>query len=129
VIDPKALARALATRERLNAACDDLNIRITAAEKAIVDLKLGVAADVLLESRPNGFSRHLSFLQDGGRWRLAITEGEEFTPLVNTSRAIRIQAVEHLHRLVEAIATAVEIEESRVDSARTHVSRFVEELR
>jgi hypothetical protein len=105
----EALGRARVLATEMGSATDELNASLTEAEKAIADLKLGVTTTVLMaQDERAGWFRVLAFGKEKQSWRLLVEEGYEgdedpsITPLVNSSRAIRLEAVELLPALVKA---------------------------
>jgi len=125
----EALARARDLKPKLDGATDEMNRSIHEVEVALAALHLGVRASVTIESRTDQqFSftwyRCLVFGKDAKVWRLLIEEGRDdhpedidFTPLVNASREVRLQATEHLAELVWAIVKTAEEEIARVEAA------------
>lgn len=132
-----ALARAKSSRTRLSFATDNLNKQLTAAERAIAELKLGVMGMVTIDAPPEEeFERYLLFTKISDQWRLATAYGRgipdedlrDITPLVNASRAIRLMAVGHLRQLVQQMAGAIDLEIEQVETSAKSVAGFVESL-
>lgn len=132
----EALARARALKPKLEGATDEMNRSIQEVEAALIALQLGVRASVTLVSDTNrefGWTwyRTLVFGKDAKVWRLLIEEGRDdhpeddvYTPLVNASREVRLQATEHLPELVRELVKTAEAEIARVEEA-TKVARAV----
>jgi hypothetical protein len=130
----QALARARDLKPRLEAATDDLNRCIEAAEAALVSLQLGVRASILMnEDKDEPFwGRYLVFGKESKAWRLLIEEGDDhpeggwtITPLVNASRELRLRAVELLPTLVQKLVSTAEGEIKRVEAAATAARNIV----
>lgn len=125
----ETLARARDLKPKLDGATDEMNRSIHEVEAALGALNLGVRASVTLAERTDqqhGYTwyRNLVFGKDAKVWRLLIEEGRDdhpedidFTPLVNASREVRLQATENLAELVGAIVKTAEAEIARVEAA------------
>jgi hypothetical protein len=133
----QALARARDLKPRLEAATDDLNRSIEAAEAALVSLQLGVRASTLMDGNKDDslWGRYLAFGKESKAWRLLIEEGEldeeeswTVTPLVNASRELRLRAVELLPTLVQKLVSTAEAEIKRVEAAATAARNIVTAL-
>jgi hypothetical protein len=136
---PGALARARSLASEMGAVTDELNRSIAEAEKAIAELKLGVTASVTIESDENeatGVSwwRDLSFGKEKQVWRLLLEtsvdgEMEDSSPLVNASRAIRLQAVDRFPELVEKLIETAGKEVEQVKAKTEAVNNLIATLR
>ena len=129
----QALARARDLKPRLEAATDELNRSIEAAEAALVSLQLGVRACIVMQRNDEeGWGRYLTFGKESKVWRLLIEEGIDepevpltITPLVNASREIRLRAAELLPTLVQKLVSTAEDEIKRVEAAATAARNVV----
>ncbi len=126
----EALVRARSLAKDMSAATDELNSSLQEVEKEIADLKLGVTARILIESpdEHSPWTAYLRFGKDQQAWRLTWEYGIEgdddmdTTPLVNASRATRLEAVDHLPDLVEALIATASKEVEKIRS-KTKVVR------
>jgi hypothetical protein len=101
---------------------DELNEALARAERAIEDLGLGVTAHVTLN---RGLELH--FKKRDGRWGLFVhptARGDEWTPLLKSSKEDRIAAASVLESLVGAMTKEAE---KQVDGARAAIA-YVEEF-
>lgn len=125
----EVLAKAFENRDALHAATDQLNRSLTALERALAELRLGVAASVEMAK-----SKRLAFAKDNDVWRLmvvtAVTDAtEEYEPLLNAPRSIRLAAVQLLPALVLAMTESVVEETKRVKQRTDDVERLIERLK
>lgn len=96
----------------LGALMDTLNQRIKEFEKALVDLGLGVPAEVEM-----GDTRKLCFHKTSSGFRLEVWTGTVHTSLVNCSREARLQAVEYFEKLYDELISSMVGEVDRVRTA------------
>lgn len=91
-------------RERLKTASDNLNKVLTQYEVHLQKLSLGVPAWI---TTPEGV--HLGYTRFQGQWQLCVADrsvGDEFRevkPLRESSRSVRVIAVQHLILLQEEL--------------------------
>lgn len=126
-VDPlrKSLQRARRVAPELRAAVDATNLAIERVEEALAALNLGVTASVNLDPKPpsdGDWLQYVRFGKDGSTWRLMLESGvcgdgkEDWSqsPLLSASKEVRLQAVERLPDLINAL----------VDAAEDQVRRF-----
>lgn len=111
------------TASTLNAASDALAKPIAALDSAFKELNIGVTTWVLFAGGQNEphpgweWDCKIGYAKVGGRWGIAITnyegpmsddfdEGRETWLFGEAPRALRVQAVSHLPKLVAALSTA-----------------------
>jgi len=132
-----ALARAREVRPKLSEATDKLNAALVNAEQAIAALQLGVRASVTMYSGPDSdpWYTNLVFGKDGKAWRLFVETGHDFhdgesdsTPLTNSSRELRLRAVQLLPELVHELIRAAEREIQRVEDGTSEICSLVATL-
>ncbi len=76
-----------------------LNETITEVEQWLASRNLGVYASIKLDAE-----LELSFEKDGKLWRLLLsTDGGDASPLVNSTRRIRMLALQHIPELLRAL--------------------------
>lgn len=120
-----SLQRARRVAPELASATDAVNVALEQVEQALAALHLGVTAAVdLYDGRDpvDGWMRFLRYGKDGSAWRLLLESGPDGgdaedwsqSPLLNASKEVRLQAVERLPALVDAL----------VDVAEDQVGRF-----
>lgn len=105
------LERARHAGAELNAITDQLNQSLSKALAAIIQLRLGVSANVTLEDdESNGFySADLAFMKFSNQWGLFVCisndggQTERVTPLLEASKGHRFLAAEKLPALMEAM--------------------------
>ena len=90
----------------------------------------------MLDENDDGWYKALSFSKLGGQFKLAIETGVEYdpanintTPITSASRETRLEAVEELPRLYQALLSAFEAEIERVNAGIAAVEQLAEELR
>ena len=119
---------------RLNEASDLLNSRLSDVEKALNNLRLGVAAWVPLYSWEGEGQLHhfeqLGFSKHKGKWALVVSSGVEEFPdhdsvelLRDSTRQTRLDAVDRLESLLTAIRKAAErfAEHAEEQAHKAHV--------
>jgi hypothetical protein len=119
---------------RLHAAADRLNEVLVDFEKALAQLKLGVSASVTLEDDPSqGWSKELVFGKIGGAFKLAVFAGpydeQTPTPITNTSRETRLEAVDALPKLYKKLLEAFEAEIVEVNESVAAVEKLAQVIR
>jgi hypothetical protein len=120
---------------RLHDATDRLNESILEFEKALSGLKLGVSGRVILDEDERGWYRALCFAKSGGQFKLLIESGVDddpdvsVTPLVNSSREIRLEAVAAFKKLYHVLLGEFESEIERVNASIETVDSLAEDLR
>lgn len=135
---PATLAAALRTarvkRDSLASATDALNAKIAAAERAIAELKLGVPGYYEL-SRNEENHVSILFTKHERQWRLMWGRGsdlypdwDEFAPLCQAPRHVRLQAIRALPQLVMQMVDAMDDEIEDVKQRSDDLDRFVAEL-
>jgi hypothetical protein len=131
----EGLARARSLAAEMNSATDGLNTALQDVEKAITDLDLGVTARVLMQSEDDGpWCSFLCFGKERQVWRLlyeAGTDEEDWSsnPLVSTSRATRLIAVDFLLPLVEELIKTAGEEVEKVRAKADQVRQVAAKLR
>jgi hypothetical protein len=130
-----ALRAARAKRDSLTSATDTLNVKIAAAERAIVELKLGVPGHYEF-SRDNEQYLSVLFTKHERQWRLMWARGNdlhpedwaEYAPLCHAPRYVRLQAIRALPQLVMQMVDAMDDEIEDVKQRSGDLDRFVVEL-
>jgi hypothetical protein len=108
---------------------DDLNRKIAAVEKALCALGLGVSVLVeitLGESPPE--RAQLQFRKWGNDWGLYVHRGGKMVALQNTSRDLRLIAVDHLKDLIDALIEKIDENARHVQERVTKLDDLIEEL-
>lgn len=85
---------------KLNKSTDDMNASITRLEDKLKDMNLGIQVMVQLEADPRERWLGYGHRTGGHGWGLYIRVGEEAWPYNNAPRALRIEAMNHLDRLL-----------------------------
>jgi len=125
------LQRARRIAPQLASATDEVNAALAHVEHALVALNLGVTASVELapaSGRRDGWEQHLRFGKDGATWRLLLESGPDngdtedwsLSPLLSTSKEVRLQAVERLPALIDEL---VEVAEEQVDKFKAAAAK------
>ena len=131
------LERARAVAATLSTATDELNAKLTEAEKQFAALKLGVAEEVdLAEVGDTDSLLHtrLSFQKEGSAWRFVIREGVESggrwseTRLLQSARHVRIRASSYLEPLLEKLIRKAEGQNVVVHHAISNVAELNRQL-
>jgi hypothetical protein len=125
--------RAQKAREELFKRYDALNTLWLKAEEGITKLHIPHAVEVVYGDYPDGHPCEcLSIVKIKGKWRIcqgsyshgSYPEGpDDWTPIVECSAAIRVEAVKHLPKLREAIVVAAEKFIPRVNQAIATLER------
>jgi len=129
--------RARAASSTLSKTTDQLNAAIVDAEKVIAGLNLGVTAWVPFpsgeEDAPD--TRSLWFERHRGEWCLTVnwsneyTEETSITPLLECSREARVEAVDLLPSLVDALMDRTETLIGTVAEKIDTINAFTKRLR
>lgn len=141
-VAPATLAAALgalkAKREELTAVTKALADRIHEAERSIAALRVGVTGSVEIERRDEDplWYRELRFEKYEKEWRLMVATGredrpdywDEYMPLANAPRSIRMEALDHLTELVINMINNVDGEIRAVNESIGTVEKFVTDL-
>lgn len=131
----EGLARARSLAAEMNSATDDLNTALQDVEKAITGLDLGVTARVVMQAdEDTPWCSYLTFGKERQNWRLLYEAGmdeENWTtnPLVSTSRATRLMAVDFLLPLVEELIKTAGEEVEKVRAKAKAVRQVAAKLR
>jgi hypothetical protein len=111
--------------EQLHTLTDELNRTLEEFENAVHALNYGVPATV-----PMRDGEQLTYGKLGQSWRLIFeTADGEPVPLLNASRGIRVQAVDYLSTLLQAIEKAYCRELVDVNTAISRVRELTKKLR
>lgn len=124
------LSRVATLREALMAATVRLNDVLMEAEAAINGLRLGVRAEVVIESEPVGKELLLVFGKYNDKWQVFFVKHvnaneEEVTLMMHATRSWRIKAADHLEALVLAMFAAAGKETDRLNNKADQVVAFV----
>jgi hypothetical protein len=113
--------------KRLSAITDSLNEVLAKAEKAILELGLGVTASVPLPGSPG---RSLAFGKEANGWKLLVVadDGSFSQPLLNSSRKLRLEAVDRIPPLVEALFKEAKEEQATISTKIAQLSSFITTL-
>ncbi len=111
--------------ERLNAATDELNETLLAAERGILDLKLHLHVEVPLGTEG---ATTLMFGRQKGVWGLYVVTPSEIAHLVQTSRANRLLVTGAMDALLEALTAKAETEIAGVQAAVQAIESVIEAL-
>lgn len=120
--DAKSLAQ-LAVN--LGAAADALNGALLNAERALRDLKLGVAASVSIDSENDA---RLAFGKQGDQWRLTLRCGDQDSPITSVSREVRVMATLALPILLAALRRVAIDQVQSVGAATERANDFAKTL-
>lgn len=115
-------------RDVLSHKTDSLNEAIEAFEAVVRQAHLGVAAKVLLRTRPDAGAppkeEWLLWTKHSNAWRLMFVGFDEVQmPLVASPRSARLYAAGKFETLVEALAESIESEILRVEDATSKTIR------
>lgn len=132
----KAVIMAPRLASELTAATDALIQVLKTFEKQLLDLHLGVAAEVLLDEEPSGRWRKLRFGKHGNTWGLYVAQGDKKQPnrdplvqhLLNASRQVRLAAIDHLEELVILLVQNAQAERLRVQDSLAKVQVMLGEI-
>jgi hypothetical protein len=133
-----SLDRARAVSAKLTAATEKLNASLTQIEADLQGLSLGVTASVEMEREAfDGYAivRNLRFGKENREWKLMYesgTDGDDdwtSTPLLNTSREIRLKAVDHLGALIEKLVKTAEQEVGSIATKANEVEALARHVR
>jgi hypothetical protein len=143
--DPAPDLGALLTRARevapqLDAATKKLNGAIKSVESALVSLSLGVSASVQLHvddgaAAAAGYFRSLTFGKHQQQWKLLFCSGweddenVEETPLLTASRGIRIECVDYMPKLVEALVAEAAEQAKNVETKASEADQVASTIR
>lgn len=119
------LVAAQQSQAKLSEATDHLNLTLDQCEVAIRDLKLGVKAEVMF---PEGNHYLVWKRWQGKEWCLVVFnsfDGEE-TKIRNVTRQQRMEAVNLLMPLVNAIIAGVSLEVERVEKAISQANELID---
>lgn len=113
--------------DRLGSATEELNLAIREVEQALEALDLGVTAAVDVKYSKGVFT--LRFGKSEKEWRL-IVEFRDGTwgPLLNASREVRVEAMNHLGGLHLALIQVNNMEEGQVRNAIGKARAFCKNL-
>lgn len=118
---PSVIARAKRASEKMATATDSLNASIRGAEEFLLSLGLGVTESVPFQipSDEVTWKRYLRFGKYQDKWQLTVLSGPEDgeleeAPLLSCSRRIRIESVDYLPALMDALVTGAEIEADQI---------------
>jgi hypothetical protein len=124
-----SLQRARRVAPELASATDAVNLALERVEQALAALNLGVTASVnLYPGCVDDWQQCLGFGKDGSTWRLVLESGpaggddEDWSqsPLLSTSKEVRLRAVERLPALVDKL---VEVAERQVGTFRAAAAK------
>jgi hypothetical protein len=129
------LERARAVAVTLSVATDELNAKLTEAEKQFAALKLGVAEEIDL-AEPGDTDElatsRLSFQKEGAAWKFVIRAElgarRSETRLLQASRHVRIRAAACLEPLLEKLIRKAEAQHGAVLEAVQRVAELNEQL-
>jgi hypothetical protein len=107
----------------LNAATDDLNQRIIAAEQQLLEMHFPVPARVQVME-----NLWLAWAKNDNAWHLMLITVDQELLLVRGTRVQRTHAVGHLENLVVALIAAVNEEISLVTQRICEVDHFIARL-
>lgn len=127
----ESLRRARRVAPELASATDAVNNALAHVEQALAALNLGVTAAVTLDPYPNrqdDWHQYLRFGKDGSTWRLLLESGPDSgdaedwsqSPLLSTSKEVRLHAVERLPALIDML---VEVAEDQVDKFKAAAAK------
>jgi len=128
----KALVRARTIAPKLGSSTDTLNKAIEEVEAALKALRLGVQASIMLvEDHQIGEELSLIFAKFGQNWQLIVQDNnsETWEPLTNSSRELRLRAVELLPALVDELVRQAEQELERVSQATDSAKQLAATLK
>lgn len=135
--------RLRAARERaqsMHAQTDALNTALARVQAALVDLKLGVSAQLLLHREEleygESWSQWLHFEKNGSRWRLMAWSGPDHGDgddwsghyLLDTSRITRERAADKLPELIDALIEAVDKKAEEIAVRTAEVNALAEQI-
>jgi hypothetical protein len=126
-----SLQRARRVAPELASATEAVNSALERVEQALAALNLGVSASVNLDPDPNprdDWHQYVRFGKDGSTWRLLLESGPDGgdtedwsqSPLLSTSKEVRLRAVERLPALVDKL---VEVAEHQVGKFRAAAAK------
>ncbi len=120
--------------KELDAATDDMNAALGQAERAMIDLRLGVSVSVRLE-HDGDWDVDLAFRKHDGKWSLLVEIGPDdqaewnVTPLLKASRQHRVMAAESLPALVDALIERTVTQAADIRKTTSEVRALVAELK
>ena len=127
------LEQARVVAATLSIATDELNAKLTEAEKQFAALKLGVSEDIDLAEPGDAddlVHTRLRFQKEGSAWRFVIREGTDFggrqseTRLLQAPRHVRIRAASYLEPLLEKLIRKAEAQNAMVGQAVQRVAEL-----
>jgi hypothetical protein len=108
---------------------DELNRKIAAVEKALCALDLGVSVTVEITLGETPLERaQLQFRKWGNDWGLYIHRSGKMLALQNTSRDLRLIAVDHLKELIDALIEKIDENARHVQERVKKLDDLIEEL-
>lgn len=127
------IAEAFKSRDELHALSDQMGRKLAEIEKLLVELKLGVAARVVITSDDED-SSFLGFEKIDGSWRLAWTiaavDGIENTvPLTSAPRSVRLKLIPFIRSLILKLTVMVEPEKHKVEAQNKELDDVIAELK
>jgi hypothetical protein len=108
----------------LGAETDRLTEELAQIERAIHELHLGVSARVSMSD-----GRMLAFEKESKIWRLRVHTHDTVLLLINASRGLRLEAVEHLPALLEALVDEAERQLTVTTTVHKRAEEFLTGLR
>lgn len=136
---PSAIQRARELAIEFDRETAKLNEALEATEAVLKDLGLGVRVQVNFpdpeDESPTGW-RFLCFDKHGGDWRLLVEVGDDAYPdsiatkiLRNASRDVRLEAIEFIPALIEALVEEAQSKLTTVKKKAGAMEKLVAELR
>jgi hypothetical protein len=123
------LERARSAGAVLAKSTDELNRKIAAVEKALCALGLGASVIVEMTLGENPTDRaQLQFRKWGNDWGLYVHRGGKMLALQNTSRDLRLIAVDHLKELIDALIEKIDESARHVQERVTKLDDLIEDL-
>lgn len=125
-MEESKLQRAARVAQRLNELTDELNKSFIRIEQLLVQLKLGVEAEIDLPE-----VGLLSWEKRGSTWHLIVYQGANDTSgtiLLKTSRRVRVVAASHLEALIDALCTEIVEQTDAISGALDTTNRNIEML-
>lgn len=119
------LAAFKASSQRLSEGLDALSEQIVRAEGFFASVGVATEASVRLPSTEVGVDRELWIAKDGSEWKLQVRtylsgHPSNKSPLLSASKAVRVEAVKHIPRLLEALRKTTD-EQSEVVANQTAI--------
>jgi hypothetical protein len=124
----KRLKQARLASKELGTATDELNLKLSEAEAAIVGLNLGVTAAVVIPT-DIFLATELKFMKHNSVWGLYVEKDGDVTPLLKCNRLVRVMAATKLADLLETLIAVVTQETDAVRSGISATEKIIAQLR